>query len=215
MSLLEKPMSPRVKPVERGRRWKKGDIQGITPEELQQMIKVAKNDRYAKRNECMLLVGFSFGLRVSELLNLRIEDIDLENAQIHLERAKNGKTHDPAISKALQRTLKSYVKERNGKPSDFLFPSQWNSDKPLSRGYFHKWFSETAQAAGLDVAKQHPHAMRHGLGFTMSAAGMNPQTIAQALGHQSARMALQFYGSVTDEVADRARKETFSKYSWL
>jgi hypothetical protein len=49
----------------------------------------------------------------------------------------------------------------------------------------------------------------------MSAAGMNPQTIAQALGHQSARMALQFYGSVTDEVADQARKETFSKYSWL
>jgi integrase len=60
-----------------------------------------------------------------------------------------------------------------------------------------------------------PHAMRHGLGFTMSAACMNPQTIAQALGHQSARMALQFYGSVTDEVADRARKQTFSKYSWL
>jgi hypothetical protein len=38
---------------------------------------------------------------------------------------------------------------------------------------------------------------------------------AQALGHQSARMALQFYGSVTDEVADKARRETFSKYSWL
>ncbi|HSY32527.1 MAG TPA: site-specific integrase [Verrucomicrobiae bacterium] len=208
-------MSPRVKPIERGRRWKKGDIQGITPEELQQMVKASKNDRYAKRNECMLVVGFSFGLRVSELLNLRIEDVDLENAQIHLERLKNGKTHDPAISKALQRTLRAYVKDRNGKPTDYLFPSQWNTDKPLSRGFFHKWFSETAQAAGLDVAKQHPHAMRHGLGFTMSAAGMNPQTIAQALGHQSARMALQFYGSVTDAVADAARKETFSKYSWL
>lgn len=208
-------MSPRVKPIERGRRWKKGDMQGITPEDLQAMIKVAKGDRYAKRNECMLLVGFSFGCRVSELLGLKIEDVDVENAQVHLERLKNGKTHDPAISKALQRTLKAYLKERGGKPSDFLFPSQWNPEKPLSRGYFHKWFAATAQAAGLDVAKQHPHALRHGLGFTMSAAGHNPQTIAQALGHQSARMALQFYGSVTDEVADRARRQTFSKYSWL
>lgn len=99
--------------------------------------------------------------------------------------------------------------------SDYLFPSQWNTEKPLSRGFFHKWFSETAQAAGLDVAKQHPHAMRHGFDFTMSAAGHNPQTIAQALGHQTARMALQFYGSVTDEVADQARKQAFSKYSWL
>ncbi len=208
-------MSPRVKPVERGRRWKKGDIQGMCPEELQSMIKVAKNDRHAKRNECMLLLGFSFGFRVSELLHLKIEDIDLPNAQIHIERLKSGKVHDPALSKALVRTLKAYLKERGGKPTDFLFPSQWNGDKALSRGFFHKWFSETAQAAGLDVAKQHPHAMRHGLGFTMSAAGMNPQTIAQALGHQSARMALQFYGSVTDAVADAARKQTFSKYSWL
>jgi type 1 fimbriae regulatory protein FimB len=208
-------MSPRIKSVLRRRRWKKGDIQGITPEELQAMIKVAKRDRYAKRNECMLLVGFSFGLRVSELLNLKVGDIDLDNNQVHLERLKSGKVHDPAISKALQRTLKAYIKECDGKPHDLLFTSQWNSDKAMSRGYFHKWFSETAQAAGLDVSKQHPHAMRHGLGFTMSAAGMNPQTIAQALGHQSARMALQFYGSVTDEVADRARKETFSKYSWL
>lgn len=132
-----------------------------------------------------------------------------------LERAKNGKKHDPAISKALQRTLKAHLKGRNGKPTDYLFSSQWNSEKPLSRGYFHKWFAATAQAAGLDVAKQHSHAMRHGLGFTMSAAGHNPQTIAQALGHQTARMALQFYGSVTDEIADRARKDTFAKYSWL
>jgi type 1 fimbriae regulatory protein FimB len=208
-------MSPRVKPVLRGRRWKKGDIQGITPEELQQMIKITKDDRYAKRNECMLLVGFSFGLRVSELLNLKIEDVDLDNSQIHLERLKSGKVHDPAVSKALHRTLKAYIKERGGKPTDYLFSSQWNSDKPLSRGFFHKWFSETAKQAGLDVAKQHPHAMRHGLGFSMSAAGMNPQSIAQALGHQSARMALQFYGSVTDAVADTARKQTFSKYSWL
>src|ERR1700690_3044347 len=159
-------MSPRVKPVERSRRWKKGDIQGITPEDLQAMLKVTKNDRYARRNECMLLVGFSFGLRVTELLNLKIEDIDIDNAQIHLERLKSGKVHDPAISKALVRTLKAYIKERKGNSSDFLFPSQWNNDKALSRGYFHKWFNETAQAAGLDVAKQHPHAMRHGLGFT-------------------------------------------------
>jgi type 1 fimbriae regulatory protein FimB len=208
-------MSPRIKSVLRGLRWKKGDIQGITPEELRAMIKVAKSDRYAKRNECMLLVGFSFGLRVSELLNLKVGDIDLDNNQVHLERLKSGKIHDPAISKALQRTLKAYIKDRNAKPHDLLFTSQWNPDKAMSRGYFHKWFSETAQAAGLDVSKQHPHAMRHGLGFTMSAAGINPQTIAQALGHQSARMALQFYGSVTDAVADTARKQTFSKYSWL
>lgn len=57
--------------------------------------------------------------------------------------------------------------------------------------------------------------MRHSLGFTMSAAGISPQTIGSALGYQSARKPLQFYASVSDEVADRARKETFPKYSWL
>jgi len=56
-----------------------------------------------------------------------------------------GRLFAPAISKALQRTLKAYIKERSGKPHDLLFTSQWNSDKAMSRGYFHKWFSETAQ----------------------------------------------------------------------
>src|ERR1700730_16037001 len=119
-------MSPGIKSILRGRRWKKGDIQGITPEELQAMIKVAKSDRYARRNACMLLVAFSFGLRVSELLNLKVGDIDLDNNQVHLERLKSGKVHDPAISKALVRTLKAYLKERSGKPTDYLLAGQWN-----------------------------------------------------------------------------------------
>src|SRR5258706_4688739 len=118
MSSRRTTMSPRVKSVLRGRRWRKGDIQGITPEDLQRMIKRAKNDRYAKRNECMLLVGFSFGLRVSELLNLKVEDVDLDNAQIHLERLKSGKVHDPAVSKALHRTLKAYIKDSGAKPAN-------------------------------------------------------------------------------------------------
>src|ERR1700722_20195969 len=70
-------MSPRVKAVQRSRRWKATDQQGVTPEELQKMVEVSKDDRHALRNECMLLVGFRFGLRVSELLSLRVGSIDL------------------------------------------------------------------------------------------------------------------------------------------
>ena len=207
-------MSPRVKPL-RTRRWKKGSHQGITPEDLLAMIKACKHDRYANRNELMLMLGFEYGMRVSELLSLRVADVDLINGQLHIKRAKQGKEHDPAISNAVRRQLKAYMKDRNARPTDFLFTSQWNSEKSISRGFFHKWFTETAQAAGLDVAKQHPHALRHGLGFTMAAEGHNPQSIGQALGHQSPRMALLYYGTVTDEVADKARRQTFSKYSWL
>jgi integrase len=75
-----------------------------------------------------------------------------------------------------------------------------------------KWFSETAQEARTWRSST-PNALRHGLGFTMSAAGHNPQSIAQALGHKSARMVIQFYGAVTDEVADQARRQTLAKYS--
>jgi len=70
-------------------------------------------------------------------------------------------------------------------------------------------------AAGLPVAKQHPHALRHGLGSTKAAAGETPLQIAAALRHRSARMALQFYGQVSDEAVAKASRMTFSKYSWL
>lgn len=82
--------------------------------------------------------------------------VDLLNGQLHIERLKDLKEQDPATSNALLRTLKADMKERGGRPTDYLFPSQWKNEKPLLRGYFHKWFSETAQEAGLDVAKQHP-----------------------------------------------------------
>ena len=208
-------MSPRNKPL-RTRRWKSGDMQGVTPDELQSMIKVAKDDRHALRNECLLVVGFSFGLRVSELLGLRVSDVDLVNEQIHLERLKHGKVHDPAISKAVARKLKAYIKDAALQPDDILFSGQWKGEsKPMSRGYFHKWFRDTAKTAGLPVAKQHPHALRHGLGFALSAAGENVQSIARALGHQTAVMALKFYGSVTDEVADKAKERALAGYSFL
>jgi integrase len=208
-------MSPRVKPL-RTRRWKSTDQQGVTPEELQKMIEVSKGDRYALRNECMLLVGFRFGLRVSELLSLRVGSIDLKDERVHIEAAKSGKTQDIEIPKPIVRKLKAYLKDAELKRDDFLFPGQWQGEsKPMSRGYFHAWFQRTAEAAGLPVAKQHPHALRHGLGSTKAAAGETPLQIAAALRHRSARMALQFYGQVSDDAVAKASRMTFSKYSWL
>src|SRR5713226_1920679 len=208
-------MSPRIKPL-RTRRWKATDQQGITPEELQKMIEVSKDDRHALRNECMLLVGFRFGLRVSELLSLRVGSIDLKDERIHIEAAKSGKTQDIEIPKPIVRKLKAYLKDAELKPEDFLFPGQWQGEsKPMSRGYFHAWFQRTAEAAGLPVAKQHPHALRHGLGSTKAAAGETPLQIAAAWRHRAARMALQFYGQVSDDAVAKASRMTFAKYSWL
>jgi integrase len=208
-------MSPRLKPL-RTRRWKSTEQQGVTPEELQAMIEASHNDRHALRNECLLLVGFRFGLRVSELLGLRVHDVDLKDERIHIEALKSGKTQDIEIPKPIVRKLKAYMKDAALKPDDYLFSGQWQGEsKPMSRGYFHRWFSETAQAAGLPVAKQHPHALRHGLGSTKAAAGETPLQIAAALRHRSARMALQFYGQVSDDAVTKASRMTFSKYSWL
>ena len=101
-------MSPRIKPL-RTRRWKATDQQGITPEELQAMIKVSTmTDRHALRNECMLLVGFRFGLRVSELLSLRVSSIDLKDERIHIEalRVERLKTlRSPSLSSASSRRI--------------------------------------------------------------------------------------------------------------
>jgi type 1 fimbriae regulatory protein FimB len=208
-------MGPRVKPL-RTRRWKATDQQGITPEELQRMIEVSIDDRHALRNECMLLIGFRFGLRVSELLLLRVGSVDLKDERIHIEALKSGKIQDIEIPKPIVRKLKAYMKDAALKPDDFLFSGQWQGEsKPMSRGYFHAWFQRTAEAAGLPIAKQHPHALRHGLGSTKAAAGETPLQIAAALRHRSARMALLFYGQVSDDAVAKASRATFSKYSWL
>jgi integrase len=94
----------------------------LTEREVERLIEAAKANRYGHRDATMVLLAFRHGLRASELVELRWEQVDLENAILHVRRAKNGSpaTH-PLTGKEL-RALRRL--QRENPPSPFVFVSE-------------------------------------------------------------------------------------------
>src|SRR5258707_15304994 len=99
----------------------------LTPTELLKVLKVASK---SKRNHTMILFGFRFGMRASEVCDLRLSDIDRKNGTVTVRRLKGSKTSvghmtnvqgQPLLS--AMRVLNAWLDERQD-ASDFVFTSQ-------------------------------------------------------------------------------------------
>src|SRR5215469_7309369 len=62
----------------------------LTPHEVEKLIKAAKDNRYGQRDATMILLAYRHGLRASELVDLRWEQVDLKSAVLHVRRVKQG-----------------------------------------------------------------------------------------------------------------------------
>jgi integrase len=129
----------------------------------------------------MVLVAFRHGLRASELVDLRWEQVDLANALLHVGRLKNGSpaTH-PLTGKEL-RALRRLEREQELK-SPFVFTSERGS--PFTRRGFQAMVERAGKAAGFDM-KIHPHMLRHACGFKLANDDVDTRTIQAYLGHKS------------------------------
>lgn len=177
----------------------------LEPNELLSLLRIAKTR--STRDWCMFLVGFRHGLRVSEIANLRLADINLRERTIRIERLKHSLATTQAISEHPGKpllnewaALKLWLKQRPNDGSDFLFVSRKGGR--LNRRSIYKTFRACAQAAGLPASKSHPHCLKHSLGTLLARQGTNPFSIRQALGHRSLGSTL-CYTHISDSQASQ------------
>jgi len=189
------------------------ELQSLTESELLDVLKLASE---SKRNHAMILLAFKHGLRPSEVCELRLSDIDLKNGIITVNRKKGSlksaqnlldQPGQPLLSE--KRVLRAWLEERQRyhDRSDYLFLSQKGGK--LDRSTFYRVFQSLAKEAGLPVTKQHPHCLKHSLGFFLVDEGVPLPEIQQALGHKSLA-STGVYLKVTDERANRAVARAFA-----
>jgi site-specific recombinase XerD len=106
--------------------------------------------------------------------------------------------HQPLLSE--KRVLRAWLTERRD-ASDFLFTSQKGGR--LHRSQFFRVFQFVAERAGLPVDRQHPHCLKHALGFSLIAANVHITSVKAALGHKSIA-STAIYAVPTDEQVGRA-----------
>ncbi|EBW1603214.1 tyrosine-type recombinase/integrase [Salmonella enterica subsp. enterica] len=159
----------------------------LTPEEVSLLLDAALNGANPERNHCLILMAFLHGFRASEVLRLRLSDIDLHGRRIHVSRLKNSfSTVHPLIPREI-RSLRAWLRVRKkiaDTGNDWLFISR--SGRPLSRQQFYYLLADTCKKTELSVCA-HPHMLRHACGYALADNGADTRLIQDYLGHRNIR----------------------------
>jgi integrase len=136
----------------------------------------------------MVLLAFRHGLRASELVDLRWEQVDLENAILHVRRVKQGTPATHPLTGRELRALRRLQREQRSK-SPFVFVSERGA--PFSKRGFQAVVERAARAAGFEM-KIHPHMLRHSCGYKLANDGIDTRTIQSYLGHKSIQHTVRY-----------------------
>ncbi len=161
----------------------------LTKQEVKKMIESSFN----KKHRCIIMLLYGGGLRLRELLNLKITDIDSENKLIHVRQSKGKKDRVVMLSKHLIKELRTYY--THYKPKHFLFEGL-GRNKMYSETSVQKIVKNTAKRVCLNK-KVTPHTLRHSFATHLLENGTDIRYIQKLLGHQSIKTT-ELYTQITD-----------------
>ena len=169
-------------------------------EPIRDKRKIESMKKYLKgqslRNYLLFVLGINSGLRISDLLNLQVEDV-LNKDRITLKEKKTGKTKDFPISDICKKAIAEYVKSEN-RTAGALFPSR-KGGKPISRVQAHLILSGAAKAVGIKEPISN-HSMRKTFGLFCYQQGIDITRIQQLLNHSSPSITLRYIGITRQEL---------------
>ena len=174
----------------RRKRQKSKRFQYFTQKEIQKLL------RYFLKNDyemyLITLTAYSHGLRVSEVLGLRREDIDLDRGRIRIRRLKGSLSAEHPLSAQEKTAWDQFLKFRKGR---VLFS--------ISRFQVYRRLQQAARDCRISQKKAHPHALKHSLAMHLLEAGVPVSRVQAILGHRNIQNTL-IYAQVLDRDRDNA-----------
>jgi type 1 fimbriae regulatory protein FimB/type 1 fimbriae regulatory protein FimE len=171
------------KPTVRGGRGKNAEYRQreyLTEAEIAKLLATAGKSRNPVRDRLLILMAFRHALRVSELVDLRWQQVHIDSHTIDIRRAKNG---TPGIHGLQGDELRSLRALRRENPhADFVFLSERKA--PLSVDGAQKLIERLGVAAKLPFPI-HAHMLRHAAGYALAARGIDTRTLQAFMGHRS------------------------------
>lgn len=134
-----------------------------------------------KKHKAILFTAYSSGLRVSEIVNLKISDIDAERMQIRIARAKGKKDRYVNLSPVLLDILRQYIKLHQPRPKVYLFESD-QTRKAYPARTVQQIFSNAKSRAGI-LKEVGIHSLRHSFATHLLEKGTDIKYIKDILGH--------------------------------
>ena len=148
----------------------------LSVDEIDKLLDIEVKDKYTARNKAMLELMYSSGLRISELLNLKVVDVSLDEALVRVF-GKGSKERIVPIGDCALKYLEKLITKQN---SDYLFLSS-RGDK-MSRQAFFKIIKAIAKEKNIKTEIS-PHTLRHSFATHLLNYGADLRSIQELLGH--------------------------------
>jgi integrase len=160
----------------------------LTEGEVERLLGAARKNRWGHRDAVMVLVAYRHGLRASELVDLRWDQVDFRTATLHVRRVKRGTpaTH-PILGDEL-RALRRLQREQEPKAS-FMFTSERGA--PFTTAGFARMVERAGAEARL-AFKAHPHMLRHACGYALANKGHDTRALQAYLGHRNIQHTVRY-----------------------
>lgn len=133
------------------------------------------------RDRAAMEIAYAGGLRLNEVLHLKLTDIDSERMIVRVDQGKGKKDRNVMLSPALLATLRAYWKQ--SRPRVWLFPGH-KGKRPLNETVIQRAFKQAKEAAGIAKPVSF-HSLRHSFATHLLESGVNVRTIQALLGHSS------------------------------
>lgn len=177
----------------------------LSKEEVVKILDVDLINKYSYRNKAMIELMYSSGLRISELINLKLYDINLDIGNVRV-MGKGSKERLIPVDDYAINYLKKYIEEYrillNTKNSDYLFLN--NRGTNISRQAFFKIIKEIAIKKNIKTEFS-PHTLRHSFATHLLENGADLRSIQEMLGHSNVTTT-QIYTHVSDKVVNQNYK---------
>ena len=182
---------PTVKRTVMPRRLPNADLrtrEHLTEAEVERLMKAAASNRWGHRDATMVLVAFRHGLRASELVDLRWDQVDFRTASLHVRRVKHGSPSTHPILGDELRALRRLQREQEPK-SPFVFTSERGA--PFGTAGFARMVERSGMEAKLGF-KAHPHMLRHACGYALANKGHDTRALQAYLGHRNIQHTVRY-----------------------
>ncbi len=171
----------------------------LTEEEVIKLLDIDLTDNFSYRNKAMLEVMYATGLRVSELVNLKLQDVDLSQDLVRTF-GKGSKERVIPIGEYAREYLEKYIYEYRASMlkrtnNEYLFLN--NHGNKMTRQGFFKIIKKIAKEKGIDKELS-PHTLRHSFATHLLKYGADLRTIQELLGHSDISTT-QIYTYISNE----------------
>jgi site-specific recombinase XerD len=147
----------------------------LSPEEVVRFLEAAPNIKY----KAALSAAYGAGLRVSEVVSLKISDVDSKRMMLRVEQGKGRKDRNAMLSPQLLKLLRDWY--RLARPQGWLFPGQ-NPINPLTTRQLTRACHAAAHMAEI-TKRVTPHTLRHSFATHLLEQNVDIRVIQVLLGH--------------------------------